>query len=112
MKVISAFVLLIVFGVNNLAQVCQTNYIDLRDIVTKMGWRVTAEMGGPHNAHSKHFKGKAIDVSVRGRTEFHVVVLIQVLEGAGYSVFDERIRPIGQKVWTGPHLHLSVPDCV
>src|SRR5687768_1943758 len=106
MKMLTAFLLLILFCSNLSAQLCQTNYVELRSIVTKMGWKVTSEMGGPHNAHSRHYRGKAIDVSVRNRTEFHVQTLIEVLENHGYYVVDERIRPKGQRVWTGPHLHI------
>jgi hypothetical protein len=111
MKVIVIFVLLICFCGNGFSQVCQTNYKDLKDIVVKMGWRVSSEMGGPHNARSKHYRGKAIDVSVKGRTTFHMAMLTEVLTKWGYIVVDERKRPRGQKVWTAPHFHISVPDC-
>lgn len=76
-----------------------------------MGWKVTSEMGGGHNAHSRHYQGKAIDVSVRNRTQFDIDILLTIFDGQGLIVRDERKRPRGQKVWGGPHLHLAVPYC-
>jgi hypothetical protein len=35
---------------------------------------------------------------------------IDAAQRAGISVRDERTRPAGQRVWDGPHLHLSVPE--
>lgn len=90
---------------------CRNHYIELKNIVTQMGWRVTSEMGGGHNAHSLHYRGKALDISVRGRDEFDIAMLYTVMGEQGYYVRDERKRPKGQKVWKGPHLHLSVPNC-
>jgi hypothetical protein len=90
---------------------CTETYRDLTKMVTAMGWKVTSEMGGGHNAHSKHYRGKAIDVSVRRRTQFHVDILTMVMDRWGYVVFDERRRPKGQRVWGGPHLHIYIPDC-
>lgn len=98
------------FGQTN-SKACQTNYIEIKNIVTAMGWIVTADVGKKHNGGSKHYSGKAVDVSVRGRTEFHIAVLDEVLKNLGYYLFDERVRPKHQKIWTGPHLHIQVPNC-
>lgn len=108
--------LLLAFFVPNLGQnspstACKSTYVDLRNIVQAMGWTVTSEMGGGHNAHSKHYLGKAIDIRSRGRTEFDIAVLYSVLEPMGYKIRDERKRPKGQRVWRGPHFHIEVPYC-
>lgn len=90
---------------------CTASYIELKQIVTNMGWRVTSEMGGGHNAHSRHYQGKAIDISVRQKTQFHIDVLYTIITERGFIFRDERVRPKGQKVWGGPHIHLAVPLC-
>lgn len=91
--------------------VCRNNYVDLRQIVQGMGWVVTSEMGGGHNAHSLHYQGKAIDISVRNKTVFDIAILYTIIEGLGYAVRDERTRPKGQRVWKGAHMHLAIPFC-
>lgn len=91
--------------------VCRTDHVDLRQIVENMGWVVTSAKGGGHNAHSLHYIGKAIDISVRGKTEFDIAMLYTVVEGLGYKIRDERKRPKGQRIWGGPHMHISVPRC-
>lgn len=91
--------------------VCQNNYIDIRNLVTSMGWTVTSEMGGGHNAHSRHYVGKAVDIRTRGRSDFDIAMLFTVLENIGYEIRDERVRPKGQRVWKGAHIHIQVPYC-
>ena len=105
--------LLLSINVTYADTVCNNNYIDLRKIVMAMGWVVTSEIGGGHNAHSKHYIGKAIDVRSRGRSEFCIAMLYTVLEPQGYIIRDERIRPPKkvQKVWKGSHFHLEIPFC-
>ena len=93
------------------SKACQSSYVDLVNIATSMGWHITATNKGKHNGGSKHYIGKAIDVSVRNRTEFHIAVLDEVLKNAGYGLIDERVRPKGQRVWSSPHLHLFVLQC-
>jgi hypothetical protein len=110
MKILKIFILLFVFcGVSNAD--CNADYSDLSKMVRAMGWTVTSEMGGGHNAHSKHYRGKAVDVSVRKRTQFHIDILTEVMAKWGYRVLDERVRPRGQRVWGGPHLHIDIPYC-
>lgn len=91
---------------------CHSYYTELKDIAVSMGFVVTSEMGGGHNAHSKHYKGKAIDVRSRGKSDFQIEMLRIVIENNGYEFRDERVRPKGQKVWKGPHIHLGVPNCI
>lgn len=90
---------------------CTSNYVELRNIAIAMGWKVTADVGKKHNGGSKHYTGKAVDVSVRGKTEFHIIALEAVLQEHGFGMIDERVRPKNQRVWTAPHLHLFIPDC-
>lgn len=104
--------LMVVASIPNFAQnSCTSNYVDLRKIAIGMGWKVTSEMGGGHNAHSRHYVGKAIDVSVRGKSEFDIIALWTIMDRYGYIFRDERVRPKGQRVWKGKHIHLAVKDC-
>jgi hypothetical protein len=48
-------------------------------------------------------------VSVKGKTERQINNFKDKAVGKGYKVRDERTRPPGQKVWSGPHIHLEVP---
>ena len=91
--------------------VCNTNYIELGNIVRSMGWTVTSEMGGGHNSHSRHYIGKAIDVRTRDKTEFDIATLYTVITEQGYIFRDERTRPKGQRVYHGAHIHLQIPYC-
>lgn len=61
-----------------------------------------------HNPHSLHYCGRALDVSTHGLTDAAVEHLIALAVQAGLCVYDERERP-ETGVWTGPHLHLSIP---
>jgi hypothetical protein len=70
---------------------------------------VTSTTGGDHNKNSLHYRGKAIDVSVKGKSSSDVDKFIKVAEGKGIKVRDERTRPPGQAIWTGPHLHMEIP---
>ncbi len=114
-KLIVTTILVLALTITNFGQnietVCNNSYVDLRNIVTKMGWKVTSEMGGGHNAHSRHYVGKALDISVRNRTDFHITILKVIIEQNGYVFRDERTRPKGQRVWGGSHIHLGVPYC-
>ena len=71
--------------------------------------RVTATTGGEHNPGSLHFLGRAIDVSSRGMTDAAVARIREFAQAAGLHVLDERTRLPGERVWGGPHLHISLP---
>jgi len=73
--------------------------------------RVTAGAGerSGHNRGSLHYLGRAIDVGARNMTDAMVENIRRLAAAVGINVIDERSRPQGQKVWTGPHLHLSFP---
>jgi hypothetical protein len=80
----------------------------LLDFADRNGLHITSGRGGLHNLHSKHYLGEAIDVRSRGLTEAFVEHLERDARQHGLTLRDERNRPLGQKIWGGPHLHLEV----
>lgn len=78
-------------------------------IAKQYGFTVTSTTGGKHNAGSLHAKGLAIDVRTKDKTPAQITAFIKAVQKTGYQVRDERVRPAGQKVWSGPHLHIQVP---
>jgi hypothetical protein len=60
-----------------------------------------------HNKNSAHYKGQAIDVRARGKTNREIDALIEKARSMNLKVRDERTRPEGQKVWSGPHVHIE-----
>lgn len=89
---------------------CQT-YISLQDFAERHGFTVTSTTGGDHNANTRHATGQAIDVRTRNKTVEEGNAFIQSAREAGYNVRDERIRPANQRVWSGPHIHISSNEC-
>lgn len=77
----------------------------LTTLVQKYGLPITSTDGGTHNVGSKHYQGLAIDTGVNGVDDKKIALWNQQLQPQGYRILDERTRPAGQKVWTGPHLH-------
>src|SRR5262249_1057756 len=73
------------------------------------GFTVTSTTGGSHNTGSAHYQGRAIDVRTRDKTPAQVERFIRAAQTAHIQVRDERVQPAGQRVWSGPHLHLQVP---
>lgn len=76
-------------------------------LVSPFGGRITSTVGGQHNPGSKHYTGDAIDIGMAQETPEQQSQIIAALEGKGYRVRDERTRPQGQSVWSGPHLHVE-----
>lgn len=76
-----------------------------------MGFTVTGrnEQTG-HNRGSRHFAGEAIDVRTVGRTNAEIAEFVAFMRSQGYVVQDERVRPPGQAVWSGPHIHVETFD--
>lgn len=102
--------LILALSLSTLGQnICTTDYTEIVKIVQGMGWKVTSTTQGKHNIGSLHPKGRAVDISVRDKTDFHVATLTEVLGNLGYVVRDERVRPKGQRVWSAPHVHVALP---
>ena len=80
----------------------------LKSFAEKQGFVVTSTTGGKHNEGSLHPKGLAIDIRTQGKTEEEIQALIEAAVKQGFGVRDERTHPPGQKIWGGPHLHLSI----
>jgi hypothetical protein len=77
-------------------------------LVSPLGGRITSTTGGQHNPGSKHYSGDAIDIGMARETpEQQAQILATLNSTPGLRVMDERQRPPGQKVWTGPHLHVE-----
>lgn len=76
-----------------------------------MGFTVTGrnERTG-HNPGSRHFAGEAIDVRTAGKTAAEIADFMAFMRRQGYIVRDERVRPPGQAVWSGPHIHVETFD--
>lgn len=80
---------------------------DLSSFATSNGFTITSGKGGKHNPGSKHYEGLAIDVRTRDKTPSEIERFIAAAQARGLRVLDERQRPKGQKVWSGPHLHIE-----
>lgn len=80
---------------------------EISELVKAQGFNVTSTTGGTHNVGSAHYAGRAVDVSVRGKSDEEVEEFIRAMEKRGLTVHDERTRPPGQKVWSGPHIHVE-----
>ncbi len=76
-------------------------------LANKHGLTVTSTTGGKHNRGSLHARGRAIDVRTRGASSAKINAFIRDAKAHGYTVHDERVRPRGQKVWSGPHIHIQ-----
>ena len=84
------------------------DYRELVAFARQHGFHVTATNGGRHNPGSAHYESRAIDVRTWNKTPAQINAFMRAAREAGYYVADERRRPPGQRVWSGPHLHLEV----
>ncbi len=81
------------------------------DALTRSGaiagvpFKITSTAGDLHNVGSLHYLGLALDIAPQDPAQWES--LRRGLTAAGYRVTDERVRPTGQTVWTGPHLHVE-----
>lgn len=86
------------------------DYHGLQEFAEGQNFTVTSTTGGTHNVGSVHGSGCAVDVRTRDRTPEEVEEMITNAHDQGITVRDERTRPAGQAVWSGPHVHLQVPS--
>ncbi len=77
------------------------------NLADKFNFTVTSTTGDQHNPGSKHYSGNAIDVRTRDKSPEEIEQFIAAAEQNGFKVLDERSHPAGQKVWSGPHLHIE-----
>ena len=82
-----------------------------------MGLKPSSVDSGKHNEGSKHYHGKAVDLGLNTTFNGNVKKMKEFKnwfdsEGKnhfpGVKLFDETIRPKGQKVWSGAHYHLEL----
>ena len=81
---------------------------DLSALAREHNFVVTSTNGGRHNKNSKHFRGLAIDVRTRDKSDAEINAFVSLCRSHGLIVRDERTRPAGQKIWTGAHLHIEI----
>lgn len=80
---------------------------EISEFAKKHGFTITSTTGGKHNVGSNHYRGFAVDVRTRDKSPQEVAEFMALARKAGLYVKDERTHPKGQKVWSGPHLHLQ-----
>lgn len=82
-----------------------------------MGLTPSSIESGKHNEGSKHYNGKAVDLGINTTFRGDVKKMKEFKnwfnsEGKkhfpGVKLFDETVRPKGQKVWSGAHYHLEI----
>ncbi len=78
-------------------------------LAAKHGFAVTSTTSGHHAPGSLHYLGRAIDVSVRGKSDREVELLLEDAKAQGFCWLDERHEPSDGSPWSGPHVHLSDP---
>lgn len=83
------------------------NDSEFRKFFTEMGFVVGRTFGAALNKGSLHPSGLAADIRIGGKTDDQIAKLIAAALEKGYRLVDERVRPAGQKGWTGPHLHFE-----
>jgi hypothetical protein len=84
------------------------DYREMEAFAGQQGFRVTSGLAtSGHNVGSPHYTGNAVDVSVRGKSDKEVKRYIKAALASGFKIRDERTRPEGQAVWSGPHLHME-----
>lgn len=86
------------------------DYKDLIKVAEDNNFQVTSTTGDAHNVGSKHYLGLAIDVRTKDKTVKQIEDFIKFLRSENLIVRDERMRPPGQKVWSGAHLHIEIPS--
>ena len=93
---------------------------DVLEKFKSMGLNPSSIDEGRHNTGSAHYEGKALDLGLNTTFKGDQDAMDKFLgflsssEGKkqfpNIRVLDERNRPVGQKVWSGSHLHIEVTD--
>ena len=99
----------------------QSEELPIQPVVNKlqqMGLKPSSVNTGTHNTGSLHTSGRALDLGLNttfGGDTKKMDAFYQYLnspegkaEFPNIKVRDERNRPVGQKVWSGSHLHLEI----
>lgn len=89
-------------------KVRQDELDSLKRFAKEWEFTITSVTGGRHNKGSLHGQGRALDVSVRGKANEEIERMMRAARDSGFGVRDERTRHAGQKVWSGPHIHLEL----
>lgn len=84
------------------------SFKDIVALAVEHKFVVTSTNGGTHNRNSKHYRGLAIDVRTRDKSNAEIDSFIKICREFGLRVLDERKRPDNQKVWNGAHLHIEI----
>ena len=86
-----------------------TDFMKLATIATDRGWHITGLIDGRkvHGEFSFHYDGRAIDVSVKGKSRMEIEAFTAEMEGLGVRVHDETLAKNVTARTTGPHLHLD-----
>lgn len=83
-------------------------YAAVGGVIAPHNGRITSTNGGQHNVGSLHGSGGAVDVGMGRETPQQQAAIIAALQNdPRFTVRDERQRPAGQAVWSGPHLHVE-----
>jgi hypothetical protein len=88
-------------------------------LLGRMGIKPSSTVGGEHNTGSKHYHGHAFDLGLNTSFGGDMEKLRTFMrefpnQQRRYPVLerlklrDETVRPKGQKVWSGAHLHLEL----
>lgn len=80
---------------------------ELVDFAARHDLLITSGREGRHNPGSAHGGGGALDFRTRDLTPERFGQVREAARAEGLNLGDERARPSGQRVWGGPHGHLS-----
>lgn len=85
-----------------------SDYRALGNFAKHFGFDVTSGFAtSGHNENSPHYRGLAVDVRTRNKSDEQIQAFIDAANANGIRVLDERKRLPGEKVWSGPHLHIE-----
>jgi hypothetical protein len=83
------------------------DFVKLEIFAWDRGYKVTASTGGQHGEFSFHTDGRAIDVSVAGKTPAEIQAMRQEFSDHGIRIYDETDKSKWTENTTGFHLHVD-----